>query len=143
MAGTDSHQRTRSHYSCASLPRCTGDFNRATGTRPSLLSDSWLSASSAGETHGVSLPVIWRPRESFYLTSATLFFARYRSRPYTLPRAASVDLQTEWRRGGKIGMRTTEIAPAIGRGEVARKGNSSISNTAKFSCKQNIGRTEV
>jgi hypothetical protein len=34
---------------------------------------------------------------------------------------ASVDLQTEWRRRDKIQMRMTEIAPAIGRGEVARK----------------------
>lgn len=135
--------RTRSCFSCTGLPRHVGEFNRATGTRSSLPFQSWLSESIASRTTWCKFTRNWRPRESFYLTSATLFFARYRSRPYTLPRAASVDLQTEWRRGGKIGMRTTEIAPAIGRGEVARKGNSSISNTAKFSCKQNIGRTEV
>jgi hypothetical protein len=58
----------------------------------------------------------WHPSESFRHAIATLFFAPSRSRPYTLPRVASADLQTEW--PGRVGirMRMTEIAPVIGRG---------------------------
>lgn len=66
----------------------------------------------------------WHPRASFRCAIATLFFAQPLSRPYTMPRVASVDLQTE--RPGRVGFRMemTEIAPVIGRGVVARKENT-------------------
>ena len=122
MAGTDSHQRTRSHYSCASLPRCTGDFNRATGTRPSLLSYSWLSASIAGETHGVSLPGVWRPKESFYDANLVIVFKPFPNPvPTPLPRVASADLQRERSRREWLRVRVTDIAPAVARGTPVSK----------------------
>jgi len=71
----------------------------------------------------------WHPSESFRHAITTLFFAPSRSRPYTIPRVASVDIQTEWPGRIRTRMRMTEIAPAVGRGVVARKENTQAIRT--------------